>query len=477
MLRAQTRPNIVLIMADDLGSGDLSSYGCPDIRTPNIDSIGKHGVRFTRCYANAPECTPTRTALMTGRYQHRVGGLECAIGVGNVGRYDEAEWLQKRDDLGLPAAETSIARMLKTAGYDTACSGKWHLGYLDKFSPNRHGFDESYYGLAALSMGRLNYMRRSKTAVSEYGDDAASRMGVQPFLEGDTEVDGEGFLTAELGDRARDFVSRKTARQRPYFLMLAFNSVHNFCWQLPDEELEKRGLPKHPDWNPDVSDYVDWYDGAISPNLDNGRAYYLAQLELMDAEIGKLLSLLDNTGTAGETLVVYTTDNGGSTCNYGDNTPLRGTKYTLFDGGIRVPLIARWPGGQLPAGHTALTPASLLDLAPTLLAAAGAPSGDHDGHNLLPGWTSAGEDGGRVLHWDCGFQWAVREGDLKLLWVEPGSPYAEAIRQVEHTDPGSGIYLFDLAADPGEISTLAVQRPADVSRLTQLHEAWKASCG
>ena len=115
---AQARPNVVLIMADDLGSSDLSSYGCPDIRTPHIDSIGKHGVRFTRCYANAPECTPTRTALMTGRYQHRVGGLECAIGVGNVGRYDEAEWLQKRDELGLPEAETSMARMLKTAGYE-----------------------------------------------------------------------------------------------------------------------------------------------------------------------------------------------------------------------------------------------------------------------------------------------------------------------------------------------------------------------
>ncbi len=457
------RPNIILIVSDDHGYADRGHLGIhADVRTPALDRLAAEGVSCDQAYVSAPICSPSRSGIITGRHQARWG----------VHWFDDAAFA--------PTGIPTLAEDLRAHGYDTAYLGKVHYGKDkpgDRACPNRHGFDESYYGLAALSMGRLNYMRRSKTAVSEYGDDAASRMGVQPFLEGDTEVDGEGFLTAELGDRARDFVSRKTARQRPYFLMLAFNSVHNFCWQLPDEELEKRGLPKHPDWNPDVSDYVDWYDGAISPNLDNGRAYYLAQLELMDAEIGKLLSLLDNTGTAGETLVVYTTDNGGSTCNYGDNTPLRGTKYTLFDGGIRVPLIARWPGGQLPAGHTALTPASLLDLAPTLLAAAGAPSGDHDGHNLLPGWTSAGEDGGRVLHWDCGFQWAVREGDLKLLWVEPGSPYAEAIRQVEHTDPGSGIYLFDLAADPGEISNLAVQRPADVSRLTQLHEAWKASCG
>ncbi|WP_020523656.1 sulfatase family protein [Catelliglobosispora koreensis] len=457
------RPNIILIVSDDHGYADRGHLGIhADVRTPALDRLAAEGVSCDQAYVSAPICSPSRSGIITGRHQARWG----------VHWFDDAAFA--------PPDIPTLAEDLRAQGYDTAYLGKVHYGKDkpgDRACPNRHGFDESYYGLAALSMGRLNYMRRSKTAVSEYGDDAASRMGVQPFLEGDTEVDGEGFLTAELGDRARDFVGRKTAQQRPYFLMLAFNSVHNFCWQLPDEELEKRGLPKHPDWNPDVSDYVDWYDGAISPNLDNGRAYYLAQLELMDAEIGKLLSLLDKTGTAGETLVVYTTDNGGSTCNYGDNTPLRGTKYTLFDGGIRVPLIARWPGGRLPAGYTALTPASLLDLAPTLLAAAGAPSGDHDGHNLLPGWTSAGEDGGRVLHWDCGFQWAVREGDLKLLWVEPGSPYAEAIRQVEHTDPGSGIYLFDLAADPGEISNLAAQRPADVSRLTQLHEAWKASCG
>ena len=143
---AAARPNVVLIVADDLGSGDLSSYGAPDIRTPNIDGIGKRGVRFTRFYSNAPDCSPTRSALMTGRYQHRIGGLECAIGVGNVGRYDDAEWLAARGELGLPLSEITMPRILKDAGYDTACFGKWHLGYGEKFSPNRHGFDE-YFGI------------------------------------------------------------------------------------------------------------------------------------------------------------------------------------------------------------------------------------------------------------------------------------------------------------------------------------------
>src|SRR5947209_81512 len=137
LARGASKPNIVFILADDLGYADLSSYGSVDIRTPNIDAIGTRGVKFTQCYANAPECTPTRSALMSGEYQQRFGGLECAIGIGNVGRYDEAIWLQKRDELGLPSSVVTLPRILKGGGYDTALIGKWHLGYLPKFSPNR----------------------------------------------------------------------------------------------------------------------------------------------------------------------------------------------------------------------------------------------------------------------------------------------------------------------------------------------------
>ena len=142
---AVERPNIVLILADDMGIGDVGCYGSPN-RTPHIDRLAREGVRYTQFYANAPECTPSRTALLTGRYPHRVGGLECAIGVGNVGRYDEAEWLQKRGELGLPASEDTLGQMLRKAGYQTACIGKWHLGYDPKFSALRHGFDR-YFGV------------------------------------------------------------------------------------------------------------------------------------------------------------------------------------------------------------------------------------------------------------------------------------------------------------------------------------------
>ena len=149
--------------------------------------------------------------------------------------------------------------------------------------------------------------------------------------------------------------------------------MHHFCWQLPDDELAARGLPAVADWSETTGSYLDWYEEAINPNLANGRAYYLAQLELMDRQIGLLLDQLDEAGIAEDTLVLYLTDNGGSTCNYGDNAPLRGTKYTLYEGGIRVPFLARWPGGGFSGGRTEPGTVSSLDIAPTVLRAAGVP--------------------------------------------------------------------------------------------------------
>ncbi len=255
---------------------------------------------------------------------------------------------------------------------------------------------------------------------------------------------------------------------------MAFNAVHNFCWQLPAEELAKRGLPSFEDWNPGAGEYLDWYDGAVSPNLDNGRAYYLAQLELMDAQIGLILDQLDDLDLAANTIVIYLTDNGGSTCNYGMNLPLRGTKYTLWEGGVRVPFLVRWPG-RVPAGSTTAALASSMDILPTALAAAGASPRAYahcDGKNLL---TADGlADGHDALHWDCGWQWSVRRGDWKLSWVEPDSPVADAIRKVEHAEPGSGHFLANLATDASETSNLADAEPEILAELVALHEQWKA---
>jgi arylsulfatase A-like enzyme len=225
--------------------------------------------------------------------------------------------------------------------------------------------------------------------------------------------------------------------------MVAFNAVHNFTWQLPKEELERHGLPEHPDFDPSVEEYVDWYDGAISPNLPDGRRYYLAQLELMDRHIGRILDAVEASDAAEDTLVVYLTDNGGSTCNFGDNTPLDGTKYTLFEGGIRVPFIVRWPGVAEPGSRSdALV--SALDLMPTFVTAAS--GGEEqlagaDGQDLAAVLTG-GSDGHEALYFDTGAQQAVVRPDMK--WrriVDEGERMREALLSVEHTDIGTGEHL------------------------------------
>lgn len=219
----QRRPNVVLIVADDLGWGDVGRNGAPDIRTPHIDSIARDGVRLTQFYANAPECAPRRCALLTGRCQQRVGGLECAIGVNNVGRYDEAEWLQKRGQLGLPPSEITLARMLQAAGYETACCRKWHLGYDRRFSPNAHGFDSSF----GILGGNTNCFTHEE-------------IGGGSHLHSDgSPVKRSGYLTDLFTSEAVAWLRRR--KTAPFFLYLAYNAPHTPI-QDPDEFDAARGM-------------------------------------------------------------------------------------------------------------------------------------------------------------------------------------------------------------------------------------------
>ncbi len=464
MINQSRRPNIVLIVSDDHGYADRGYRGRDHrVTTPTLDALAATGVDCTDAYVTAPICSPSRAGMISGHYQQRWG----------------ARWF---NDSRFPDHLPSLAERLGSLGYHSGYFGKVHYGpedVGDRACPPHHGFDETFYGLAGKQQGRLNYLRHSDAAVEEYGPEASWRMAVQPMLEGDTEVELDGFLTRAIGDRAGDFVERNA--ERPFFAMIAFNAVHNFCWQLPPEELAARGLPVHEDWHDaDATGYAEWYDGAISPHLEHGREYYLAQLELMDAEIGRLLGRLDRLGVADDTIVIYLTDNGGSPCNYGDNTPLRGSKYTLWEGGIRVPFLARWTNGGWAGGRAVDQPVSSLDLMPTLVAAAGAADelvDASDGVDLGPVLAGGPGDQDRVLHWDCDFQWAVRAGNLKLRWCDGASPRAAGIRTVEHAEPGNGISLYDLRADPGERDDLAVTRPEDVKRLTDLHRNWQLAIG
>ncbi|TDE89525.1 sulfatase [Occultella glacieicola] len=458
---APVRPNILLIVSDDHGYGDRGYLQHdPAVRTPGLDRLAATGVSCTDAYVTAPICSPSRAAIMSGLYQQRWG----ATWFGNSGFAPDRE---------------TLAEQLAGLGYRTGYFGKVHYGAEqpgDRACPPHHGFEATFYGLAGLQQGRLNYLHHSDDAVQRYGPEASWRMGVQPMLVGDDEVEVEGFLTDEIGRRAREFVAADD--DRPFFAMVAFNAVHNFCWQLPEAELRRRGLPSRADWHDADGEYEDWYDGVISPNLDHGREYYLAQLELMDAQILAFQDQLEALGVADDTLVVYLTDNGGSTCNYGDNTPLSGSKYTLGEGGIRVPFLVRWPAAAWADGAVRAGPVSSLDLYPTLLAAAGGTDLPAcDGVDLAP-LLAGGEIAGREsLHWDCAFQWAVRSGDLKLRWVDGAGPEAEGIRRIEHADPGDGLTLHDLAVDVGEQHDLSAERPGDVERLTALHLAWRTQIG
>ncbi|WP_022910102.1 sulfatase family protein [Aestuariimicrobium kwangyangense] len=455
-----SRPNILLILSDDHGwadRGSRSPAGGEAFATPHLDRLAAEGTTLDEAYVTAPICSPSRAGLISGRHQARWG----------------ARWFESSS---FPTSGPTLAERLHDLGYSTGYFGKVHYGSTDdpgtRPCPPHHGFDESLYALAKFHLGRLNYLHRGADDVAAYGQ-AAGPMGVGTLWEGDEQVAPPGFLTDLWAERADRFIDDHADDEDPFFCMVAFNAVHNFCWQLPADELRKRGLPAAADWHPGDQPYEEWYDDAIAPNLEHGREYYLAQLELMDAAIGRLLDRLDQRGLADDTIVVYLTDNGGSTCNYGDNGPLRGTKYTLFEGGIRVPYIVRWPAGGVPAGEVRDGLASSLDLVPTLVAAAGGSVDETDGRDLVPLLTGAGT-GHDELHWDAGFQWAVRSGRWKLSWCDPDAPAAHQLRATEHAPLGSGYLLADLETDIGEQRDLSGERPEVFDDLLARHERWAA---
>ncbi|HUT91596.1 MAG TPA: sulfatase-like hydrolase/transferase [Thermoguttaceae bacterium] len=422
---AKDRPNIVLIVADDLGYGDLACYGCPDTRTPALDRLAAQGVRFTHFYANGPECTPTRTALMTGRYQHHVGGLECAIGTGNVGRYDDAIRLAERHDLGLPTSETTIVRLLKQAGYTAVGFGKWHLGYEPKFGPLEHGFDHFFGPLG----GGVDYYYHCEWD------------GVPMLYEDQRPVRREGYLTDLITDGAVEFV-RGHKGAKPFFLYLPYTAPHTPL-EAPNDK--PPAPPSQEDWN------------------QGTRETYVAMVERLDWGIGRILKALDDRGLAQDTLVIFFSDNGGT--KIANNGPFSGTKGGLLEGGIREPCIVRWPG-VLPEGRVTEQMAISLDLSKSIVRVAGAElpkDRAFEGIDVLKYVEEGRPAEPRTLFWRArrgDSTWrAVRDGPLKYLTRRDGD------RSQEH--------LFDLQADPGEKDDLLASRPEDAKRLERLLLEWE----
>ena len=317
-------PNIVLILMDDLGYADIGSFGVRDAKTPNIDRLAREGVKLTDFYANGANCSPTRTGFITGRYQQR---------------FSIEQPIPPNTENGLLPSDTSLPRLLHQKGYGTALIGKWHLGSRSEFHPNKHGFDE-FWGFLGPA--------------HDYYDPADLYHNDQPATM-------SGYLTDELTTQAKRFI---VDHQRgPFFIEVAYNATH-FPFQPPNLPPDKRARP----------DLL--HDGT--------RAEYVAMLESADKGVGQILNQLDRLQLARNTLVVFTSDNGGEWLSH--NAPMFNRKSTLWEGGIRVPALLRWPG-QLPAGAVSKQVGITMDLTASFLAAAGVmppASYQPDGINLLP---------------------------------------------------------------------------------------------
>ncbi|MBX6316471.1 MAG: sulfatase, partial [Isosphaeraceae bacterium] len=414
----------VLIVADDLGYAELGCQGATDIRTPNIDTIARDGVRLTNGYVSAPVCSPSRAGLMTGRYQQRFGHEFNAIGAQN-----------RQDGVGLPLSEKTIADRLHAVGYATGLVGKWHLGGTAPYHPQRRGFDE-FFGF--LHEGHFYVEGQHAPVVSHLRVNEPPYDRDNPILRGTRPVENPGYLTETLTREAIAFLERHA--DRPFFLYLAYNAVHSPMQARPEDV---RRFP------------------AIA---DEHRRVFAAMLASLDDGVGAVLAKLHDLGLERQTLVVFLSDNGGPTAELTSrNDPLRGGKGQLYDGGIRVPLLLRWPG-HLPAGAVYEPPVIALDLLPTFLAAAGVKPTDADrldGVDLLP-YLAGRSDGDRPphdrLYWRYGGRAALREGRWKLVRDGGRKPWE----------------LYDLTRDPGEQHDLAAREPAVVERLQAAWAAWNA---
>ena len=410
------QPNIVLLFADDAGYADFGFHGSRTIQTPNLDELARTGVRFSQGYVSDPTCGPSRAGLITGRYQQRFGFEE-----NNVPGYMSANSAELGDEMGLPVDEITMADRLKSLGYATAVFGKWHLGHGDQFHPLKRGFDE-FVGFRGGARSYFAY----PGGRADLPENRLER-GFGEFLEPD------GYLTDVLADEAVAFIERNAGV--PFFVFLSFNAVH-----VPMDALEA--------------------DLALFPGLQGLRKQLAAMTVAMDRASGKVLDRLGELGLSDNTIVVFASDNGGPTDRNGSNNyPFAGTKSNHLEGGIRVPLLMRWPE-RLAAGDLYDEPVSTLDLLPTFYAAAGgdvAMLGDIDGVDLLP--FVLGEADGvphQTLFWKKDVRATIRDGDWKLMRFADRPPE-----------------LYNLAEDIAEHYNLAADHPELVAELFKKIFAWE----
>ena len=433
--KANAKPNIIVILADDLGYGELGCYGGKDAPTPNLDAMAKAGIRFTSGYVTCPVCSPTRAGLLTGKYQNRFGHEN------NIGQSWEIEHPEL---MGLPVEEQTIADRLKAAGYRTSCIGKWHLGVHENFHPQKRGFDE-FFGFLEGGRAYLSddnpgnfYFKSSPPFATVHFKES----GKAPLLRGNEIVAEQEYLTDAFTREALRFIDGNA--EQPFFLYLAYNAVHTPITPCPRWEA-RLGHIKNP-----------------------VRRAVASMMAAMDEDIGKLREHLRERGMAENTLVIFLSDNGGSPggnhtsvdpncANYSLNTPLRGFKGECWEGGIRVPYLIEWPA-KIKGGATFNEPVTSMDIVPTALSAAGAPAAEQtDGVDLLP-FVNRINNGAphEALFWRFHTYKAVRKGSMKL------------VRQRNESDQ-----LFDIESDISESKNLSAERPELLAQLQADLEAWE----
>jgi arylsulfatase A-like enzyme len=413
-------PNLIFIMADDLGYGDLACYGHPRNRTPHIDRMAAEGLKFTDFHSNGPMCSPTRAALMTGLYQNRFGRpFETALSV-------------KSPEIGLPTGVDTIPQVLKRAGYATGMYGKWHLGYQAPHLPSHFAFDD-FRGLLTGDGDHISHVSRS---------------GTDDWYHNDEIKKEEGYTTELITKHSINFMREN--KDKPFFLYVSHLAIH-FPWQAPGEDahrvvgkdywsLEKLG--PHP-------------EGAVTPVVQ-------AMVEAVDDSVGEIIAAVRELGIAENTFVIFTSDNGGY-LNYADkfdgeissNAPYRGQKTQVWEGGHRVPAIAWWPGRILP-GTTSRETAMTMDILPTYAELAGQPKPKGiDGATLTSVLFNGNPLPARSVFWRAREEWAVRQGPWKLV----GS--------------GGQTQLFNLEEDAGETVDRASDEPARAESLRAAYNTWE----
>jgi arylsulfatase A-like enzyme len=417
--KKQRKPNIIVLLADDLGYADLSVHGARDVATPHIDSLAQNGVRCTSGYVTGVVCSPTRAGLLSGRYQQRFGH-----------EFNPAQARFGGESQGLAAGVLTLADMLRLAGYSSGLIGKWHLGETEAFHPQNRGFHE-FFGFLT---GMHSYVQ-------------AQDKNQGPLLRGTKQAPLDGYLTDVLAHEATDFMQRH--KDQPFFLYLAFNAVHT-PMEAPDATLKQ-----------------------FAKVADPTRRTYLAMIARLDEAVGKVLAKVRKLNLEEDTLIFFLSDNGGPTTKFAPNGsrnfPLRGSKGDTWEGGIRVPFLVQWKG-KLPPGKSYAHPVISLDIAATAVAAAGLESRSEwklDGTNLIPHLQGRSQTAPHAaLYWRFGAQMAIRKGDWVLVRPSQG--------QKEYENIAKKAMLFNVAKDIGQENDQTAHEPDRVRDLQADWDRWSA---